>query len=96
VATRRRVGSLATGESIFIDQSSQDVEVGRKLRSQGEWSHSPPLPRAEHPQTSDDPTSANGEDRLIVDDLGECVPVCAAELDVIEMYLDHILLELLG
>ena len=30
-----------------------------------------------------------------MDDLGECVPVCTAELDVIEMYLDHILLELL-
>jgi hypothetical protein len=95
VATRRRVSSLAAGESILTDQSSQDVEVARKLRCQGEWSHSPPLPRAKHPQTSDDPTSANGEDSLVVDDLGECVPVCTAELDVIEMYLDHILLELL-
>lgn len=30
-----------------------------------------------------------------MDDLGEYVPVCTAELDVIEMYLDDILLELL-
>ena len=32
----------------------------------------------------------DGEHPLIVDDLGERVPVCSAELDVIEMYLDNI------
>lgn len=105
VATRQTVGSHVnpfvkanrdTGESILTEPASHHVEAGREFQSRhGQCPHSAPLPRAEHPQTFVDPTSLNDEDPLIVDDLGECVPVCTAELDVIEMYLDHILLELL-
>jgi len=44
------------------------------------------------PGTSALPTS----DPLVVDNLGYRVPICAAELDVIETYLDRALQELLG
>ena len=35
-------------------------------------------------------------DPIVGDNLGDQVPVCAAELDVIETYLDHVLLDLLA
>jgi hypothetical protein len=35
-------------------------------------------------------------DPIVRDNLGNQVPVCAAELDVIETYLDHVLRDLLA
>lgn len=71
------------------------LEAGRQLQcSHGRLLHSAPLLRAERPQTSVDSDPRDGEHPLIVDDLGERVPVCSAELGVIEMYLDNMLLEL--
>lgn len=40
------------------------------------------------------PTKASSE-MVVVDDLGERVPISAAELDVIEAYLDHVVRDLL-
>ena len=71
------------------------LDAGRQLqRNHRRLLHSAPLVRAEQPQTSVDSEPRDGGHPLIVDDLGERVPVCSAELGVIEMYLDNMLLEL--
>jgi hypothetical protein len=42
------------------------------------------------------PVAPRPADHIVCDDFGRPVAVCAAELDVIETYLDHVLREMLG
>jgi hypothetical protein len=42
------------------------------------------------------PVAPRPADPIVCDDFGRQVAVCAAELDVIETYLDHVLREVLG
>ena len=60
------------------------VKRGRMPRHKAAMPQQPPVRRASA-------SPAQGTDPIVRDDLGQSVPVCAAEVNVIEVYLGHLL-----